>query len=215
MTDESVEPVESVEEAATPSLEEIAQEFSVEEQVNSFQAQPQYQQPQAQQPWLPDPVVDPDAFKSYALKQNEALTNINQVVQTLNSKIQLQEEMMAKQALDAEVNNAVSKVNEKLQVDPDMAEVALRMEYEKNPSFKKIWDNRSKNPAAFNKALDAIANKYSNKFSIKQDHQLTQNQLAAKKSLQTMAKAPSKQDTEWENLSDAEFQQKWAAYKRG
>jgi len=213
MTDEIVETAETVEEAPT-TLEDISQEFNVEEQVSNFQAQPQQVQ-QPQDTWQPDPISDPEAWNQYSRQQADSISGLDNTVKSLTEKIQTYEQRLEQERIDADVNNAVAKVNEKLGVDPDMAEVALRMEYEKNPAFKKIWDNRSQNKAAFNKALGVIADKYSTKFAVKQDHQLTENQLAAKKSLQTMAKTPQSQSSEWDNLSEQEFAQRWDSMRRG
>jgi len=208
---ESVEPTETVE-AAPETLETISQEFSVEEQVSNFQAQPEQTQ---QQNWSPDPISDPDAFNQYNRQQADSLNTLNTTVENLATQVRGYEEKAAQDKVDADVSSAVAKVNEKLGVDADMAEVALRMEYDKNPAFKKIWDNRGQNKGAFDKALDVVADKYSTKFAIKQDSQLTENQLAAKKSLQTMAKTPTTQDSKWENLSESEFAQKWDQMRRG
>jgi len=211
MTDEIVETAETVEDAPA-TLEDISQEFSVEEQVSNFQAQPEQAQ---QQNWSPDPISDPDAFNQYNRQQADSLNNLNDTVQSLNTRIEGYESKLAQQKVDADIDSAVAKVNEKLNVDPKMAEVALRMEYDKDPHFKKIWDNREQNKSAFDKALSVIADSYSTKFAVRQDSQLTENQLAAKKSLQTMNKTTTTQDSKWENLSESEFSQKWDEMRRG
>ncbi len=216
-TSESVEPTETVGEAQAPSLDDIAQEFSVEEQANNFQAQPEASpNPPQQGNWAPDPITDPESFNQYSRQQAEGISSLNNTVQELNQRIQSYEDQLAQQKVNADVDMAVAKVNEKLGVDPDMAEAALWMEYNKNPSFQKIWNNRSQNPAAFDKALAAVADKYSSKFAISQDPQLTENQLAAKQSLKTTQKTPHHDpNDEWAKLSPAEFDQKWNQMRRG
>lgn len=212
MTDETVEADESVEEAAMPSLDEIASEFNVDEQVSTFQAKPE---PREVQQYYPDPISDPEQFNQLTRQQQQAIENMNRTVSELNQKLSAHENKLVQQQVEADIERAVAKVNTKLDVDPKMAEIALRMEYEKNPSFQKIWDNRSKNPKAFEKALDAVANQYSSVFSVRQDPQLTENQLAAKKSLQTMNKKPPEPDSKWENMSQSEFEREWDAARRG
>lgn len=214
MTNETVEAVETATEADTQTLDDIAQEFSVEEQVNNFQAQPErgYQQ----QTYTPDPISDPDAFNNYAQQQANSLNALNQTVESLNGKLQTYEQRLAQQKLDADVGAAVAKVNEKLNVDPKLAEIALEHQYRDDAAFKKIWDNRDQNPKAFQKALDKVADKLSGVFSVSQDHQLTQNQLAAKQSIKTMGKtAPQDANSEWEGLSPGEFEAKWNDMRRG
>lgn len=211
MTDESIQPVETpTEEAPAPTLEDISKEFSVEEQVNSFQAQPEPQaQPQGNQGFIPDPISNPEDYTRYSQQQAQSIDRMNSTLEQLAGKVNEYESKIVQQQVEADVTRAVAKVNEKLGVDEKLAEIALRMEYEKNPDFQKIWDNRGRNPKAFDKALDVVANEYSNVFAVKQDPQLTENQLAAKKSLQTMNKSPVRKDESWDNLTDAEFEQKW------
>lgn len=215
-TSETVEATESVEqEAPAPSLDEIAKEFSVDEQVSQFQAHPQQANQDIEQ-YIPDPISDPDQYNRYIRQQNSTIDNVNKTVKALSEKLSAHENRMIQQQVEADLNRAVATVNKKLGVEAEMAEIALRMEYEKNPSFQKIWDNRSKNPQAFDKALNAVADKYANKFAVKQDAQLTENQLAAKKSLQTMNKSPSPdQNSKWENLGQGEFEREWERMKRG
>ena len=216
MTNETVEAVETATEADAQTLDDIAQEFSVEEQVNNFQAQPEQTNQSQQTQWTPDPISDPDAFSNYAQQQANSLNMLNQTVESLNGKLQTYEQQLAQQKLDADVGAAVAKVNEKLNVDPKLAEIALEHQYRDDPSFKKIWDNRDQNPKAFQKALDKVADKLSGVFSVSQDHQLTQNQLAAKQSIKTMGKtAPQDANSEWEGLSSAEFEAKWNEMRRG
>lgn len=214
---QSVTPAETTTEATTDTLESLSREFNVEEQASNFQAQPaqQYvQQPQNQ--WLPDPIADPDGFNHYSRQQNEVLSKLDQTVRSLNDKIQSYENQTKQQKIDADVERAVSRVNEKWNTDPLMAEIALEKMYRSDANFKKIWDNRDRNPKAYEKALDVLADKLAPTFSIRQDPQLTENQLAAKKSQQTMAStAKADKNAEWDNLSEGEFWAKWNAMKRG
>lgn len=211
-TSESTTPVETVEDA--PTLESISEEFNVEEQTQSFQAQPEVQQQENKQ-FAPDPISNPEAFDQYAQQQSQQLTSLNDAVTQLTGKLQKQEDQLVQDKVKADVASAVATVNEKLGVDPSMAEIALKHEYENNSSFKKIWDNRGQNKAAFDKALGVVADKYSGMFAVKQDHQLTENQLAAKQSLQAMSKTPTKQESDWDNLSGTEFEAKWNEMRNG
>lgn len=213
-TSETVEATESVEQAPAPSLDEIAKEFSVEEQVSQFHAQPG--QSNESQTFIPDPISDPDQYNQYVRQQSSTIDNVSKSVKELSEKLSAHENRMIQQQVEADLNRAVATVNKKLGVENEMAEIALRMEYEKNPSFQKIWDNRSKNPEAFDKALNAVADKYAQKFAVKQDPQLTENQMAAKKSLQTMNKSPSEDpNSKWENMDPGEFEREWDRMRRG
>lgn len=213
-TNESNQPVETTtEQPATESLDDIASGISVEEQANQFQAQPQPSVPSVEpQPSnVPDPISNPEGYDFYMNQQAQQTDKINTTLNDLVTKVQGYEQQMTQQKVDADVVKAVSHLNEKLKVEPQMAEVAMEIEYRNNPSFKKIWDNRENNPAAFNKALDVIGDKWAGKFANQADPQLAENVRAAKTSQQTMANAPvNDPDDKWSGLSNAEFAVAWA-----
>jgi len=222
-TSQSEAPAEiTQEEAPSPSLDEIANEFSVEEQANQFQAQPQQTAPAPQpepsfensQLNIPDPTYDPDGYNRFMQQQASQTNQINSVVTSLAEKVNGYEQQLAQQKVDADLGKAVEHINSKLKVDPDMAETALEVEYRKNPSFQKIWNNRDSNPQAFKKALDVVADKWAGKFATRADDQLVENVRAAKTSQQTLAKAP--QEDPYAHLSDmspGEFDRWWSTNK--
>jgi hypothetical protein len=206
--------------APQPSLEDISKEFSVEEQTRSFTAQPQQPQPAYPQytppPQVPDPVINPDAFLQYAWQQNPAVPQLTNQLQQVSAKLQAFEQQQAQAKLEADVNRAVSKVNEKLKVDPLLAEAALEAEYRRNPTFKHIWDNRDRNPAAFDRALEVMGNQLSTRFAVRTDPQLLENQRAAVSSQRTMATNPqSNPAMDALKMPQGDFEAWWEATKRG
>lgn len=225
ITNESPEPVEAPSEAPAPSLDDIASEFNVEKEASNFQAQPapqapayqdqnQYQPQENQFNQIPDPNYDPDGWNRFMQQQAYAQNNVVNDLNGIKNEIETYKQQMAQQKIEADLGKAVSHVNEKLNVDPKMAEVALEIEYRENPSFKKIWDNRDMNPAAFNKALDVIANKWTGKFATRADSQLAENVRAAKTSQQTMASTPKEDPyADVANMSEGEFRQWWSKQK--
>jgi len=226
ITNESATPVETPsEEAPTPSLDDIASEFSVEQEANNFQAQPapqapapnQYQpQPGYDQQFsnIPDPNYDPDGWNQWMQQQTFQQNSVVQELSGIKNEIESYKQQMAQQKIEADLGKAVNHVNEKLNVDPKMAEVALEIEYRENPAFKRIWDHRDQNPAAFQKALDVVANKWTGKFATRTNDQLVENVRAAKTSQQTMANAP-KEDPYGDvaNMSPSEFDRWWSQQK--
>lgn len=197
-----------------PTLEDIAREFPIEEQAQTFTAQPYTPPVQAPQVYVPDPITESEAYKSYQLaqyQQNQVLqNNLREVVGEVNQWKQQREQ----ERLNADVDRAVAHVNAKLKVDPMLAEAALEVEYKRNPTFQRIWNNRSKNPQAFDKALEVLSNKLQPMFQVRQDPQLAENVRAAQSSQRTMATTQVKND-DWENLSEREFAQKWEQARRG
>lgn len=217
---QSPQPAETTtQQPSTPSLEEISREFSVDEQASKFQATPsvpQFQPPQQQapQPFVPDPVVDPEGYKRAWLLNQQQLTGFQSQTQQVLSKLEAFEKAQQQQRIDADVNRVVTRVNEKLQADPDLVEAALEVEYRKNPTFKFIWDNRDRNPGAFEKAIDAITTKLGPKFQTRHDPQLTENQRAAQASQRTMSTTQKNdQFADALRMADGEFDAFWNQLK--
>ena len=200
----------------SPTLEEIAREIPVEEQAKSFTAQPQPQSQPPAQPYIPDPVVDSEGYKRYVAQEMQARSSLETTLKTVSERLSNFEQTIEKQRLDADVDRAVKTVNGKVKMDPDFVEAALEVEYRKNPSFKHIWDNRQKNPAAFEKALNVVADKMAGKFQVRQDPQIAENVRAAQSSQRNMATTKQQtQNDEWANLSPAEFEAKWSRMIHG
>ena len=179
-----------------PTLEQVYQQFSVEDTASQFKAapqQPQYQpqyQPQqpAQQPTgdtIPDPVLDPNGFKSWQSQQNSAL---RQAVTQAQGTAQSVAAYLSQQKEQADIKNAVSAVKSKVgdtSIDDDFIEIALGVKARKDPRFLQVYNARDKNPQAWNAALAAVAGELKGKVSMKVDPQLTENVRAAKASTQS------------------------------
>lgn len=224
MTDQfnqqSPAPVETaVETPSTPSLEDIAKELSVTEQaqqftqsVPQFQPQPQYQNPYQNQPTqfrAPDPITDPEGYNSWMARQAQTVTSLDQTLQSISQKIQTWEQRQAEDQIKTDINRAVSVVNEKLKIDPQRAEVELEYLYRTNPSFKTIWDNRARNPAALDKALNAVADKLAPQFQMRQDPKIAGDIRAARMSQQTMATTQKAGVNDGVPSDPQEFQRYW------
>jgi hypothetical protein len=203
----------------SPSLEDISKEFTVEEQANKFSAKPAQPKPQPTQQtqvYVPDPLLDSEGYKAYAAQQVQYTQRLEGSLRELSSRFAAYEQTIQQQKLDADVDSAVNVVNKKWNVDKDLAEITLEREYRKDKTFQFIWDNRHRNPVAFQKALDVIASKKADLFSVKQDPQLAENVRAAKSAQQTMATTKqANSNDEWANLSPREFAEQWERKKRG
>jgi len=149
-------------------------------------------------------------MQQQAFAQNTVVNELSGI----KNEIETYKQQMAKQKLETDLGNAVKRVNEKLNVDPVMAEALLDIEYRKNPSFQKIWNHRDSNPAAFQKALDVIANKLAGTVATRTNDQLVENVRAAKTSQQALATAP-KEDPYGDvgNMNEAEFNRWWSQQK--
>lgn len=204
------------------SLKAIASEFTVEEQANQFTATPSVPQapaaayaPTPPPQYVPDPVTDQEGYKAWVLAQSQRHQQLDSTLREVSSKISAFEQRIQQQKIDADVDRAIEIVNKHWKVDKDLAEVTLEHEYRKNPSFKRIWDNRDRNPEAFEKALKVVAEKRSAMFQVRQDPQIAENVRAAQSSQRTMA-TTVKQRPEDEVPDDPrEFDAWWRAKARG
>lgn len=200
----------------TQTLEDIARELSVEEQAQQFasstqpQYQPQYQPPSSQQEFrAPDPVTDPEGYNRFVQQWYQQNNQITGTVGQLQQRLEKFERTQLEQRIDQDVGKAVSKVNEKLNVDPFLAEALLEMTYKKDVAFKKIWDNRERNPQALDRALSVLSGKLAGQVQFRQDPKIAANLRAAKSAQQTMATTQQQDQNSDVPQGEAEFQQYW------
>lgn len=200
---------QSTETTASP-LEKVYSEFKIEDQAATFQPEPRTPaQPAPQAPSFkaPDP-FDPN-FGQWQGAVSQTVTSLNQAVaQTANKLSQIEREIVQRK-VEADIKQAAGVVSESAGIDPDMAEVHLEVTARKDPKFKSIWDNRDRNPKAFQAAIKAVAELAKEKYTVRQDPQLAENQRAMKVSQQQMATTTkTSQNEEWGNMSYAERQAK-------
>lgn len=215
---QSQAPVETAAPVAdAPTLESIAKELSVEEQAQQFtsavpQYQPQYQQP-VQQPAFraPDPITDPEGYNRFLMQQTQSLQELTSTTKALADKYQSWERTTQEQRINQDVDKAVTRVNEKLKVDPMLAEIALEKMYRTDANFKRIWDNRERNPQAYERALDVVADKLVPMFQTRQDPKIAGDIRAAKTSQQSMATTRQTGVNEGVPTDPAEFKRYWDA----
>lgn len=194
-------------------LEKVYSDFKIEDQAASFQPQPAAQPaPQAVPqvpftPKAPDP-FDPN-FQQYMgnLAQVAAQTN-NALHQTRTELTQMQQALQ-RQRVEADIKSAVGKITEKAGIEPEIAEVALEAKARKDPRFLAVWNNRDKNPKAFEAAIAAVAQEFQSKYTVRQDPQLAENQRAIKASQQQMATTTkANAQDEWASMTPSERQQR-------
>lgn len=192
-----------------PSFEDIAKKYNIEEQTKTFTAKPETTPSQSfVDHRVPDPVINPDEFTKYQINQS---AYVQKTLAEMAGTVQELRRAQEQERLNAEVNKAVARVNEKLKIDQKYAEILIEKEYRDNPAFQRIWNNRYMNPKALDEALDVIANNASGVFQVKSDPQLIENQRAAKASQKTMASSSNKtQNEDIINMSQSEFDKWWA-----
>lgn len=176
---------DSSQDGGDQTLEQVYKQFNVDEVANDFQPQRQQQQQQAPaENAMPDPVLDPSGHRNWQAQQSNVF---KQSLQAIHGQLtQLQVERMKAQE-ETDIRQAVSRVKEKIggTLDDDFIEIALGQKARRDPKFLSIYQNRGKNPNAWNAALGAVANEFKGKFQYRTDPQLTENTRAAKQSTQT------------------------------
>lgn len=207
-----------VQQPSTETLENIAKEIPVDEQVTQFTARPAqqpfqqpFQQPSYQppQPYIPDPVTDQEGYKRFISEQMNQTQSVASVLNELKSELTSFKNSQEKTRIDQDVSRAVEVVNTKLKVDPFLAEAMLDMTYKRDSAFQKIWDNRHKNPDALNRALNVVAEKLVPLVNLRQDPQLAENVRAAKQSQSTSGSTNAKDNNGGAPTDPAEFRRYW------
>lgn len=200
------------------SLDQVYEKFNVEAEAQSFQPAKETVQPVApvqQNPTVPDPVLDPAGYKQWASSQHEFT---QKALSSLTQKISQYERSQVVAREEADIKQAVSKFKAVAgDVDDDVAEVALGHKARKDPKFLSVYQNRGKNPAAWNAAVSAYANEFKGKYSFKSDPQLAENQRAAKLSTQgSQAKqkdeTPSGDEGRFHGKRGKDFEAEWSRY---
>lgn len=208
-TDEATETAsaETNSEEATSGLEEVYNEYNIEETANEFQ---QRTRPTAAQPQAP--TNQPNEYYYREEDNSEIMRTLN-TVQTQLTALHQQRE---RERIEQDIGEAVKYVSGKVEgVKPSIVDVMLNAEAQDDPRFLRLWENRQKNPVAWKKGLDAMAKKIQDQFVVKQDPQLTENQRAARQSQRSM-NSPSQPRTDgWEELSPREFSAKWNSLLSG
>lgn len=197
------------------SLDDVIAEYQVQP------AAPAATQPETVSNELITPVtqVDPldsNQFNNYVSQVNQGQSVLNTQLQDVKSELTELRQERAQLQIEADINDAVGVINEGNNLDPELVRVHLEYTAQKKPGFKQIWENRSQNPAAFQKALKAVSREIGDKYAVRQDPDLTANQQAIQQSQQSRAtsKTPDGSGNQAEdNLANAnspgEFDRAW------
>lgn len=213
-TQENVE-TSTTQTTSEPTLDDVYASVKFDEPAQQTQVQPQFTAPvqpvtQPAPSNVPDP-YDSEAFKAYMARQESETTTLKQALsQNIAFLSSLQQEE-AKKKIDADIQSAVKTVNEVVGFDkPKVIEAMLDAKAREDNRFKQLWDNRSKNPTAWNNALKAVSREIANDLSVKVDPKLSAAQQARRLSQSQMATTRAEEpDDSWNNLNESDFQRKW------
>jgi len=172
------------------TMDEVYSKFNVEETAREFQqtatptAAPQQQpQPSApQQPSIPDPVLDQNGFRQFISANAHETQNLRQALANIQGHLGQMQRAALLQREEHDIKQAVDTVNASLdhKLDPDVVEIGLGQMARKDPKFMAVYQNRYKNPAAWNAALKVASKSLGSKFAMRADPQIAENVRALK-----------------------------------
>lgn len=192
-------------------LEKVYSDFNIEAEAERFQPQsPAPAQPAAPQPApfkAPDP-FSPE-FSAYQAQLATGVSSLHQSLQKTQERLTALDQQLNRRQVEADIKSAAKTLAEKANIDPDIAEVAFEAQARKDPRLLQIWNNRSKNPRALEAAINALGTEFAQKYAVRQDPQLAENQRAVNASRQTMATTQKTSDADqWAEMTPNERQAK-------
>lgn len=169
---------------------------------------------------IPDP-YDSENFKAFMAREAAGKTELQKTVTAVVAHLTAKEREGAVAATKADIERAVGKINEVVgHHKPKVIEAALDGMVRENPQLKAIWENRGKNPGAWDKALGIVTKQIAEDFSVKVDPNLVSAQRARKESQKHMA--TTTQDTAGSAVEDrlaaaqgSDFESQWERLKGG
>ncbi len=198
---------------ATPEpsgLEKVYSDFGIEDQAAEFKPQsPTPAQPavpvQQPAPALKVPDAFSPEFAAYQAQLANGVSSLHQSLQQTQHKLTQLDQQLNRRQVEADIKQAVGVIAEKAGIEADIAEVALEAKARSDPRFLQVWNNRSKNPKAFQAALQAVSTEFAQKYTVRQDPQLVENQRAVAASRNSMAttQKTSEQD-KWADMTPQE-----------
>jgi hypothetical protein len=208
----STEPV-----VTEPSLDDVISEYNVQPAAPAAtQPATVSNEPATIAPVQPVDPLDTNQFNSYVSQVNNGQSVLSNQLQDVKSELTELRQEQANLQIEADINSAVGSINEGLNLDPKLVRVHLELTAQEKPGFRRIWENREANPQAYTKALKALSNEIGDKYSARQDPELTANQQAIQQSQQSRATTATPdgsgnqlQDKLGEAKSDGDFDREW------
>ena len=186
-------------------IEETAQQFRQNQPETSTQPKPET---------IPDP-YDTENFKNHLMREAQANSQLRSQVQALGTVLSQIQARESSAKIESDIQAAVKAVDEIAQLgEPELIEAYLDAKVRKDPRMHAIWDNREKNPKAYQEALKVVGKEAAEKFSVKTDPNLVEAQRARKAAQSTIASTTEEdKDEKWGKLQGADFDRAWERLK--
>ena len=169
---------------------------------------------------IPDP-YDTENFKAFLARQAAGTTELQKAVGEVAKFLTAQQQEKAFAQTKADIDKSVQAIDEVVQIGkPKVIEAYLDGMVREDPRMKALWENRTKNPAAWQNACKVAAKKMAEEFSVKVDPDLQKAQRARKDAQKQMATTAD--DKKTNPLEDrlgaaqgADFARSWEALVSG
>jgi hypothetical protein len=185
-TEQTAQPAETTEQSSP--MEQVYKDFNIEETAAQFQPEQKPATQQTQQPFVPkapDP-FDP-GFQNFIQHTAQSVSALTQTLHATKGELTAMQQQIVRERTEVDISRAAEMIAKEADIDPEVAQVTMEVKARNDPRFLSIWNNRSKNPKAYNAALKALAQEASQKYAVRRDPQLVENQRAVKASQQQMA----------------------------
>ena len=168
---------------------------------------------------IPDP-YDTENFKAFLARQAAGTTELEKAVRGVTQFLTAQQQRVALEQTKADIDKSVKAIDEIAEIGkPKVIEAYLDAMVREDSRMKALWDNRGKNPTAWNNALKIAAKKMSEEFSVKVDPDLQKAQRARKESQKQMATTADRDTNPLEDrlgaAQGADFDREWSALVSG
>jgi len=197
----------------TTNQEPVVTEPSLDEVISSYTPQPVAAAPAAPaapvQQVVSAPTVDPldeTSMNNYVQSVNNGQSVLSNQLQDVQTELTHMRESTAKLQIETDITDAVSRITDGNDVDPEYARFQLERAAATKPGFKAIWDNRAQNPQALNEVLKALSRDIG--AAPNADPELVANQVAIQQSQQSRSTTNA-------NASDNPIQERLEGAKSG
>lgn len=168
---------------------------------------------------VPDP-YDTEAFKAFIARQAAGTTELHKAVEGVTKFLTAQQQATVLAQRQADIEKSVQAIEEVVQTGkPKLVEAYLDGMVREDSRMRALWENRAKNPAAWQNACKIAAKKMADDFSLKVDPDLQKAQRARKEAQKQMATTVDKDTNPLEDrlgaAQGAEFDREWSVLISG
>lgn len=194
------------------TLDDVFKEFPVQEAAQSFNAQPK-QEEKAPDLNIPDPSYDPEGFKDSMKSLHSNDWEVKQTLNRISEQLDGVTQERQKAVEEEDISVTVGKIQESipaLEGKDRLVKGYLGAVATEDPRVARAWENRSQNPAAWERTLNVITKSMAKDFDFQSDPQLAENTRAAKASRDQMATTKQDDpDEKWSKASPQDFDRYW------